>query len=134
SAGDAAGSAVGRFDGQSGRLPGLHAALDVVRLEPPRLEHHRRELAAVAGAADHGDGLRRVERGPASRHECVQRDVDRAIDPAGVPFVLLTAVNELDVGEVVVDTFYVGEVVIHVQPGYQRPHGQPVSTASSNPR
>src|SRR5438132_9379337 len=92
-----------------------------MRPEPARLQHHRCELAAVAGAADHGDGFRRVERGAPSRHEGVQRDVDRAVDASRVPFVLLAAVDELDVGESVVDTFDVGEILVYVEPGYQRP-------------
>src|SRR5207247_10867367 len=87
SSGDAAGRTLGRGVGKALAIPLLHAALEVVRLEPAGPEHERRELAPVPRAAHHDDRLGGVELTRDARHDRVERDVHRALDPTRHPFV-----------------------------------------------
>src|SRR5581483_11354250 len=101
--GHAAGGAVGGREGEALALPLLHAALDVVGLEPASPEHQRGELAAVAAAADDRHRALGVEVARRSGHDGVQRDVEGALDASRRPLVRLAAVDQLNLVQPLVD-------------------------------
>src|SRR5207237_3291398 len=101
---------------QTGARPGGHAAVEVLGFEPAHPETLGGAIAPRTAAAHRHDDLLLRDLRQAGR-ELAQRDVLRALDVAGVPFVLLANIEEMQLGTPLADVLWEHEANSGVREG-----------------